>query len=487
MPTRQLNRIFIIQIALFIFSIMIVSIFVTVIVVMERNERDSISEFKADLLIHAAEINYEILIIEEYVKAVSSRSMIKQKLYDYYTGHAALDELKKYTQPKYAEGAAVYKNLVYAFRTAADGSVIAGYFVSSPGPELDSAAGLKIFTRDNRTYTLIRNPIIHNGIEIGTDTGAFLLNEPAYDATHILQNVKIVDYEEGSNEIYKYSATAPVGETGYYLYAELNQQSWREGIKSVIKPVVIQAVLLFAVVILISYFTILKLVLGLSSKLKSANVELETALSEKDLLLRELQHRIKNNLAFIISYVTLQQTGSDGEELVQRNRKLISKIEAISTAYEMLQTEAAYSKLNLGDYLKKLCDTVVDSSDVPGVLIEDLFEKDLICDSKTAITIGLIYSELIVNSIKHAKIKDLELLITAGLTLGTDKLVCLIYEDNGKPYPADFDLHKSSSMGMLVITSLSDQIGAKMQFDFSVSKRILFLLDIEKMNSDDYI
>ncbi len=424
----------------------------------------------------ANNVTHKVLIAEENVKAVSSRSMIKIRLFDYHNGTLSLEQIREYTQPKFEEGVAVYSNIIYAARTDLNGTVIADYFPEARGAEADMERSPLFFQTENGCNVLIRNRIIHNQTEIGTDEAAFLMDRFPENDYRILQAVCVKEEFIHDKRMHQYSFSVPIGSTGFHLYAELNQEMLKEAQLSEIRLVLIESFLLFIVVIIISYFTILRLALGLNEKLQESNLNLNDALKGKDLLFKELHHRIKNNLAFITSYIRLQQSRTDDKEIIQKNDQLVNKINAISIAYEMLRNGDEISYLYLGDYLYKLCVTVVDSSHVQGVSIERSHTDQISMNSKKVITIGLLVSELVINSIKHAKGEE-DLKITIGIKIN-QKNVELSYEDDGKAFPEDMSISGSESFGMLIISSLAKQIDASIEYNFMHSKLMKFIVPV---------
>ena len=474
--TGPLNRVFFIQVLLFGISIFMVLLAVFSFITVGNVKKSLIQEFKSNLQITANDISHKVLIAEENVKAVSSRSMMKTKLFDYHNGTFSLEQVREYSQPKFEEGVEVYNNLLYAARTDLNGTVISEYKPEYRGAETEEEGSPVFFDTEQGCNVLIRNIIVHNQTEIGVDEAAFYMNGFPGNNFKILQELSIKKDFIHDKRIKNYSFSFPVESTGFYLYAELNQNMLRNAQLSEIRIVLIESFLLLAVVIVISYFTILRLALGLNEKLQESNRSLNDALKTKDLLFDELHHRIKNNLAFITSYISLQQSWTDDKEIIHRNDQLINKLNAISIAYEMLRSGKEISSLFLGEYLYKLCRTVVDSSHVHGIRIESGRMDQVSMNSKTVITIGLLFSELVINSIKHAKNEE-DLTITIGIKSNKDS-VELSYEDDGKAFPGDMSIKGSGSFGMMIISSLAEQIHASVEYDFMRSKIIKFIVPV---------
>lgn len=125
-------------------------------------------------------------------------------------------------------------------------------------------------------------------------------------------------------------------------------------------------------------------------------------LEHKELLLREVQHRVKNNLATVVSLLTLQASGASEESTVEALTDARRRIEAMLTVYESLHISAATGTIDVVDYLKSLIDRLREtfSSNVP-ILFHSV-DHPVIADSNAAISIGMIVNELLTNALKHA-------------------------------------------------------------------------------------
>ena len=465
----RVSRIFAIQVSLFLAIIFITSWLVFFQVSARNIEGRVISEFNAELKLWSNELYFEVLMDIENVKALSSRTMIRQELYRYYNGTISLNELRNFTGNKYIEGASVYNNIIFAERTDDNGILIAEYKGKGQKPKAKSGEKVSFFKSEQGCNVLIENPIVQNDTIIGTDRAAFFLMDFSLIQSKLLEAGCIKD-EPGRSDEKAFSGSVSIGDTGYYFYAELNQKTLRDEKRSAIKAVLLQTALLFAAVLLISYFTIFRLFASLMGRLDIANSRLSVSLKERDLLLQELKHRIKNNLAFITSYISIQKTDPGDEKAVHRNEQLINKVEAISLVYEKLQPGIRGFEADIGMYLNDLCQKIIEASSVEGVSLSAENVEKLILPSKTVVTIGLIFSELVTNSLKHAKADD-DLEIFIGVENNVNE-IRLYYDDDGIPYPADTDFNSSGSMGMMIIKNLVEQLGGKLVYNFKLRKKL---------------
>lgn len=126
----------------------------------------------------------------------------------------------------------------------------------------------------------------------------------------------------------------------------------------------------------------------------------KSQIKERDMLMRELQHRVKNNLQLVTALVRLEARGAPEREAASLQR-IASRVDAVSLLYRKLSAEHATSQINLGEYLDDIACAVMESSAQPDITIEldiQRFEADL----NITMLIGLFVNELLTNSLKHA-------------------------------------------------------------------------------------
>ncbi|NIU86158.1 MAG: HAMP domain-containing protein [Nitrosopumilaceae archaeon] len=200
--------------------------------------------------------------------------------------------------------------------------------------------------------------------------------------------------------------------------------------------------------------------------------ELKSSLHEKDILLKEVHHRVKNNLQVICSLLSLQSDSIEDESTLIKFEECKNRIMSMALVHELLYQEENFQSLDFNNYIKTLIDYLYDSFELePGDIKFNLYIdnlKDVINISiDTVIPCGLILNELILNSLKHAftgngfssangsnKQKE----ITIRLYKESGNVVNLDFEDNGIGLPEGFDFTKSESLGLQLIVGLVKQI-----------------------------
>lgn len=187
---------------------------------------------------------------------------------------------------------------------------------------------------------------------------------------------------------------------------------------------------------------------------------IERLLAEKELLLREVNHRVKNNLTVAISLLSLQSGAGSGASAADILRDAESRLRTMSELYETLNTRGESKFLPLKEYLGNLIDEirVLFPRDPP--IRFDLDFDGTILDADTLAAVGLLVNEIVTNSLKHAfvAVADPAIVISARLNGDRIELRC---GDNGRGFPADFKMDASSGFGMQVITMLARQLGAQ--------------------------
>jgi two-component sensor histidine kinase len=179
----------------------------------------------------------------------------------------------------------------------------------------------------------------------------------------------------------------------------------------------------------------------------------------KDLLLRELGHRTSNNLAMVISILSLQARSKTDPELRGALEKAISRVQAIASAHEHFQPAMPRDGVGMRPYLEKLCRHLGDSlRDIRPIAIT-IEADDVHFPSEQAVSIGLIVNELVTNAFKHAFPDGRSGTVRVTLSDGPPRR--LTVEDNGVGCPID----KKERLGSRLTRLLAEQLGAKLSWE----------------------
>lgn len=182
-------------------------------------------------------------------------------------------------------------------------------------------------------------------------------------------------------------------------------------------------------------------------------------LNEKEILLAEVFHRVKNNMNIVTSLLNLKKHVSESQEVKDAIEECRERVYSMALVHQKIYNNKTIHSLDFKDYVNDLVQEAVNS--IGGQdKVDVIFNTEPIdLPINYAIPCGLILNELITNSFKHAQIKNAKLKIEIGLA-NSNGLVTLSVKDNGPGF--DFDnVRKQNSLGMDLIKSLSDQIDAK--------------------------
>jgi PAS domain S-box-containing protein len=199
---------------------------------------------------------------------------------------------------------------------------------------------------------------------------------------------------------------------------------------------------------------------------KTAEDEILRSLKEKELLLREIHHRVKNNLQIISTLLTLQSSQSKNIKIDDLYLESQNRIQSIALIHENLYHSDDLAHINFKTYAKGLITDLFDSYGVNSKQIKlNLDIDDVTMGIETAIPCGLIINELVSNSLKHG-FADLE---TGQINVKLHKLVDgeykLIVSDTGSSFPDEVDLVSNETLGLELIKNLVKQLDANLTFD----------------------
>ena len=211
---------------------------------------------------------------------------------------------------------------------------------------------------------------------------------------------------------------------------------------------------------------ILLIIIWVSMRLKKDNEEIMNALHEKEVLIKETHHRIKNNLQLVTSLLNLQANQTENEEVKSHLNDSKNRIKSIALIHEKLYNSISQSNVNLKDYITDLMEALIKTYNSNLIKIDlkmDIDDSEM--DSRTAIILGLIVNELCTNSLKYAFLNRNSGMIFLSVKADNEIGKKLIYRDNGVGLPANFNFSKTKSLGMQLISSFIEQIGGTIKIN----------------------
>ncbi len=195
---------------------------------------------------------------------------------------------------------------------------------------------------------------------------------------------------------------------------------------------------------------------------KLAEDQLKESLSEKEMLLKEIHHRVKNNLMIISSLLSIQSRFIKDKEALGIFKESQNRAKSMALIHERLYRSTDLKRIDMGDYIRTLSNDLFYAYVTNDQKIQiKLDVEDIMVDINTSIPLGLIINEIITNALKHAFPNEMPGSILISFHRAADKLK-LEVADDGIGFPKDLDYKNTSSMGLQLVNSLSNQIDAEL-------------------------
>jgi PAS domain S-box-containing protein len=192
--------------------------------------------------------------------------------------------------------------------------------------------------------------------------------------------------------------------------------------------------------------------------------KIEQALKEKEVLLKEVHHRVKNNMQIISSILNLQAAHLKEESTINLLKKCQNRINTMAFVHESLYQNKSLTEINFSKYINSLAKNLFQSFSDSSSKIKLLLNlNDINLNLDSSIPAGLIINELITNAIKHAFLTANEGEICLNLYNKNGKMYFII-KDNGIGLPENFDIKTTKTLGLQLVLALINQLGAEIKF-----------------------
>ena len=215
------------------------------------------------------------------------------------------------------------------------------------------------------------------------------------------------------------------------------------------------------------------------------NHSLEKVLKEREWLLKEVHHRVKNNLQIVISLLNTQTSYLDNKFALNALKESQHRIFSISLIHQKLYQSDNLSSVDIKEYITELSAYLKDSLNPSGTIHFDFNIALLNLDINQAIPVGLILNEAITNAIKHAFKDVVSGIVNITIKVCPDQSVCLEINDNGSGFPQDFTIEGSKSLGMNLIKGLSSQLDGTFEIHRTQGITSLLIRFTPKYTSED--
>jgi len=213
---------------------------------------------------------------------------------------------------------------------------------------------------------------------------------------------------------------------------------------------------------------------------KKAEKRILRSLKEKELLLREIHHRVKNNLQIISTLLALQSSKSGKVNIDDLYKESQNRIQSIALIHENLYQSEDLAHINFETYVKSLVSDLFDSYGINSSRIKlNLNIDNITMGIETSIPCGLIINELVSNSLKHGFESSDTGQINVELHKLADGEYSLIVSDTGSPFPEDMDIISNDTLGLELIRNLVIQLDAKLTFKRDIKEFTIIFKELE--------
>jgi two-component sensor histidine kinase len=208
--------------------------------------------------------------------------------------------------------------------------------------------------------------------------------------------------------------------------------------------------------------------LSLEEKIKQRTAEVEhknrtlqEQNKEKEILLKEVHHRVRNNLQIIISLINLQLRQISNKENIASLQEIQGRVEAMSIVHKKMYETSNFKSIKIEDYTKTIINSMLN---IHGIKSMDYYldiDDKIKLELEASIPVGLILNEIISNFFKHVYSKGQEKTFRIEIKIN-DRQIKLVYTDNGQGFLQDPELLKEKSLGIQLIESLTEQLDGEL-------------------------
>ena len=217
------------------------------------------------------------------------------------------------------------------------------------------------------------------------------------------------------------------------------------------------------------------------NKINEQNHQLETAVAkqkklskEKDWLIKEIHHRVKNNLQIVISLLNVQSDYLDNPSAINAIQESRERMQAIALIHQKLYQTDFGNSINIKSYIEEMLGYLQSFTDSEKVRF-DLAIGDLNLDVSQAVPLGLILNEAITNALKYAFINNGAGTISIELHQTNEENIFLKIRDSGKGFPENFNFAENKSLGIQLMKLFAEQLDGELSFENNNGGQIQFI------------
>lgn len=195
------------------------------------------------------------------------------------------------------------------------------------------------------------------------------------------------------------------------------------------------------------------------------NRQLQRYLAEKEWLVKEIHHRVKNNFHVVSSLLEIQSSYLENKAALAAIKESQNRIHSMSIIHQKLYQSETFSTINMPEYIYELVEYLKESYSIREDIVFSLQIENIELNHASAITLGLILNEAITNSIKYAFTNTEVKNISISLSHISDAQLLLRISDNGSGLPADFIQRMGKTMGMELLQGLTDDLDGSLSIE----------------------
>lgn len=287
------------------------------------------------------------------------------------------------------------------------------------------------------------------------------------------ESISVGDEVEITGVLTKYSP-APAVETDPTYKIHLRTPADLSIVGISINQMIIWGALGLALVLVVTGW-----IVSLRSTVKSKTRELKKSLHDKEILLKEIHHRVKNNLAIMSGLFELQLDSTESTETEKVLRNSQSRLQSMALVHDKLYQTSSLNEIEMSQYIPELVESLRDTFKSSAQNVELHFDiEDIRLDIDHAIPCGLLINEIVVNAFKHAFDKNDEPHISVSMYRRQHKIT-LDVSDNGRGISENFDIQSSHSLGMMLIETFREQLEGTLEIESENGTRFTLVFSID--------
>ncbi|TVQ96891.1 MAG: sensor histidine kinase, partial [Spirochaetaceae bacterium] len=419
-----------------------------------RQRERAEAELRVAVQLHALALDRDILGYTDRVRALASRTEIRRALQEHLDGRTSREELLSYTAPRFADGVSVYQDLLAAARYDVHGSLVAAWGgpLAPPAPDvhLESTVVDACDRGDGCIELRVTVPIVEDGRVLGHDVALFrmdgALTAPVAGLT--------LGLESPAPEPGWRATSEPMPNSGLTLHARYPLRLVRGSPGRMDRITVIYVMLMVLLTLAIGYGTLYRGARRLIDALLKQEQRLVELSSRNELLVRETNHRVKNNLAMVIGMIDLQMEGRDEPRSTAVLTDLRERIRSVSEIHDFLYRGSDLHGVPLVDYLDKLVQQTVNTL-ARRPVHATISGSATTLPPDTALTVGFLVSELCTNALKYGLAGGGELAVTVTEEQG---MIAVAVSDNGPTINPAIDPLNADGFGLRMVRVFVDQL-----------------------------